>query len=73
MSHSCDCVGFYHLLLKLTNYETDPEAFFQILEVDRQIGWIHQVNIETNVFRFKAIKIIEDEQVSYKISFLQQI
>ena len=64
--------GFYFLLLRFTTFETDANAFFQILEVDWRIGWIHPEQVEMSVFRYKAIKIIDDEQVSYKINFTWQ-
>ena len=59
--------GFYFLFLKLTTYEANAKAFFQILEIDWQIGWSNPAHVEANVFEFKAIQIIEDEQVSGKI------
>ena len=60
--------GFYYLFLISTKYEVEPEPFFQILEIDQKIGWTNLAHVEQNVFYFKGIKIIEDEQVSNKFS-----
>ena len=61
--------GFYLLFLKLTKFEANPEAFFQILEIDRKIGWTNPSHVEFVVFDYKGIKIIEDEEVSGRINF----
>jgi len=58
--------GFYHGLLDLKKYETDSKSFFQILEIDQKLGWINPDHIEEVVFYYKAIKIIEDQNVSFK-------
>ena len=62
--------GFYHLYLKLTKYEADPKIFFQLLEIDRKIGWTNAAHVEEIVFFNKGIKIIEDEKVSGGISII---
>lgn len=64
--------GFYFLFLKVLKWQTDPKAFFKILEVDRIIGWTNPAHVEELVFKFKGIKIIEDEIVSRKIGFIIQ-
>ena len=61
--------GFYHLFMKLTKYEADPTTFFQLLEIDRKIGWTNPAHVEEIVFANKGIKIIEDEKVRDRISF----
>ena len=58
--------GFYIGLLRLEKYETDPKLFFQILEIDQKIGWINPDHVEENVFYYKGIKIIEDQNVRFK-------
>jgi len=58
--------GFYIGLLRLEKYETDPKLFFQILEIDQKIGWVNPDHVEENVFYYKGIKIIEDQNVSLK-------
>ena len=70
LKQSC---GFYHLFMKLTKWEADPKAFFQILEVDKKIGWTHPAHVEEIVFNYKGIKIIADEEVSGMNSFILQI
>ena len=59
--------GFYIDLLFLETYETCPKLFFQLLEIDRNIGWTNPDHVEECVFRYKGIKIIKDENVSLKI------
>ena len=58
--------GFYLALLQLEKYETDPKLFFQILEIDQKIGWTNPEHVEENIFYYKGIKIIEDQNVSLK-------
>jgi len=43
-----------------------PRAFFDILEIDREIGWTNPKHVETRVFYWKALKVIKDEEVSFK-------
>ena len=62
--------GFYILYLGLKRYDADPKPFFRILEVDRKIGWTNPTHVEYLVFYYKAIKIIEEEEVSLRISFI---
>jgi len=59
--------GFYTELLFLEKYNTDPNLFFQMLEIDQKIGWSNPDHIEDRVFYHKGIKIIQDENVSFKI------
>ena len=59
-----ESAGFYILFLELKQYEADPNAFFEILEVDRKIGWTNPEHVEELVFNKKGLKIINDEQVS---------
>ena len=56
--------GFYIGLLRSEKWETEPKAFFDLLKIDRKIGWKNDDHIETCIFFFKAIKIIEDHNVS---------
>jgi len=58
--------GFYTELLDLEKYNTDPNLFFQILEIDQKIGWSNPDHIEELVFLYKGIKIIQDKNVSFK-------
>ena len=58
--------GFYTELLDLEKYNTDPNLFFQILEIDQKLGWSNSDHIEELVFLHKGIKIIQDENVSFK-------
>ena len=60
--------GFYIVFLDLTKWEADPTVFFKILEVDQKIGWTNPAHVEHVVFSFKGIKIIDDEEVSGRIS-----
>jgi len=55
--------GFYIALLRLARYETKPKPFFDVLEIDYKIGWVNPIHVESRVFYWKAIKIIEDEKV----------
>ena len=55
--------GFYYWYLTLTKHEADPKVFFQILEVDRKMGWTNPAHVEEVVFSYKGIKIIDDEKV----------
>ena len=64
--------GFFLLFLRLTKWEADPAAFFQILEVDRKIGWTNPAHVEESIFYFKAIKIIDDQQVSVELVSLSK-
>jgi len=57
--------GFYFGLLFLDKYESCPELFFQLLEIDEKIGWTDPDHVEQAVFRYKGIKIIKDEPVSF--------
>ena len=59
--------GFYTELLVLEKYNTDPNLFFQILEIDQKIGWSNPDHIEYLVFEYKGIKIIQDENVRFKL------
>ena len=59
--------GFYVMYLKLTMTKADPVVFFQILKIDRQIGWTNPEHLESLVFVFKGLKIIEDEKVTKKV------
>ena len=61
--------GFYIGLLYLEKYETDPKLFFEILEIDQKIGWTNPDHVEEIVFYCKGIKIIEDQNVSFKLNF----
>ena len=54
------------MYLKLTMTKADPVVFFQILKIDRQIGWTNPEYVESLVFVFKGLKIIEDEKVTKK-------
>ena len=56
--------GFYIPFLMQTKYNAAPEAFFKILQVDRKIGWTNPAHVESRVFFYKAINIIDDEKVS---------
>ena len=42
--------GFYYVFLELTKHEADAEAFFQILEVDRKIGWTNSFTIQCQIY-----------------------
>ena len=55
--------GYYYLFLKLTKWDADSKAFFQILQVDQKIGWTNPVHVEEAVFVCKGIQIIQDEEV----------
>ena len=65
--------GFYFLFLKQTTVDADPNTFFQILAVDQKIGWTNPVHVESRVFYFKAIKIIQDEKVSDRMFFVSSM
>ena len=49
--------------------DTDPKPFFDILEIDKKIGWIKAEHLESRVFTYKAIKVIKDENVNYNNHF----
>ena len=59
--------GFYIGLLMMEKYEACPKLFFQLLEIDQKIGWTNPDHVEECVFLQKAIKVIQDENVSLKI------
>jgi len=65
--------GFYCGLLESENYNTEPKPFFQLLEIDQKIGWTNPEHVEYCIFRHKAIKIIEDQNVSLFILNLLSI
>ena len=56
--------GFYCGLLESEKYKTEPEPFFQLLEIDQKIGWTNPEHVEYFIFLSKGIKIIEDQNVS---------
>ena len=64
--HGNKSCGFYIGLLELEQHKTDPKLFFELLEIDQKIGWTDPNIVEELVFFFKGIKIIEDENVSWK-------
>ena len=57
--------GFYCGLLESEKYETEPKAFFELLQIDLKIGWTNPAHVEYYVFYQKAIKIINDQHVSF--------
>jgi len=62
--------GFYIGLLRSEKWETAiPKAFFDLLKIDRNIGWTNDDHIEECIFFYKGIKIIEDQNVSFFFNF----
>jgi len=55
--------GFYCGLLQSVKYETEPKAFFELLQIDQKIGWTNPAHVEYCVY--KGIKIIHDQNVSF--------
>ena len=66
---SSDSYGFYRCYIKMTKYEAQPKPFFKILNIDANIGWTNPAHVVETVFTWKAVNIIDDENVSLIIIF----
>ena len=58
-------VGFSIIYIIQKNYYCDPKIFYEILSIDRQIGWTDETRLLITVARHNATPIILHLTVSY--------
>ena len=55
--------GFSYLYIVTESMNAELELLLVLVEIDKQIGWYLESSIELFIFRFKALKIIDNGNV----------
>lgn len=55
--------GFCFTYIFTKTFHAVPSVFYELVKIDKEIGWLNRDHAELIVFQFKAMEIILDEQV----------